>query len=52
MAIHLIVSQPFADYARGDRITDPALVQKLLLDNAHRVVKINADDPPQTQQNG
>lgn len=50
MAIHLVVSQPFGDYAKGDRITDPAAVQKLLLEHPHRVVKINAEDAPQPQQ--
>ena len=44
MAIALVVVQPFASYAKGDRITDPGVVADLLLDHHHRVVKITVED--------
>lgn len=45
MATHLVVVQPFASYAKGDRITDAETVTKLLVDHHHRVMKINVEDP-------
>lgn len=44
MALALVVTQPFADYALGDRITDPETVKKILDDHSQRVVKINLPD--------
>jgi len=46
MAIALVVTQPFADYAKGDRITDPATVQRLLDEHHTRVVKVADPDAP------
>lgn len=44
MSIALIVTQPFASYARGDRITDHDTVQKVLADHPHSVVKTEVKD--------
>lgn len=57
----LVVTQPFADYARGDHITDPEAVAKALVDHGHHVVKakhpgeafyapaeVEDDDEPET----
>lgn len=54
MPIHLVVAQPFANYAKGDRITDAETVRKLLIEHSHRVVKVNGADEstPQDTQNG
>jgi hypothetical protein len=46
MAIALVVVSPFANYHRGDRITDPATVKALLEDHPHRVNKIVVPDAP------
>jgi hypothetical protein len=52
MARHLIVSEPFGDYARGSRITDPDEVAKVLAsDQAGQVLPIEADDPPTKPSN-
>jgi hypothetical protein len=38
----LTVIHPFANYKRGDQITDPAAVQKILdSENAPKVVRVN-----------
>lgn len=42
--IHLIVTIPFGDYAAGDRITDPALVEKYK--DSGFTVRVSADEPP------
>ncbi len=39
MSIHLVVVHAFADYKRGDLITDEATVKKVLADNARLVVR-------------
>lgn len=44
MAIALVVTQPFAEYAKGDRITDPNTVKAILEHHHHRVVKIVSED--------
>lgn len=44
----LVVVQPFADHAKGDRITDPATIQKILVDHGNRVLKIEIPDAPTT----
>lgn len=42
MNIVLVVSQPFADWNKGDRITDPKMIEVCLKDHPHRVIKIAA----------
>lgn len=42
MNIELVVSQPFADWKKGDRITDPKQVEAILKDHEHRVIKVAA----------
>jgi hypothetical protein len=44
MAFVLVVTQPFADYAKGDRITDADTIDKVLVHNHHHVVKVSAPD--------
>ena len=49
MDIHLIVRQPFGDYARGDRITEPDEVARLSGECGEHVVRVGApvpEDPP------
>ena len=43
MAVILVVVEPFADYAKGDRITDPDKINSVLENQSNRVVKINDD---------
>ncbi len=50
MAIALVVTQPFADYAKGDQITDPKTVAAILDGHSHRVVKTNVPDPAPVAQ--
>jgi hypothetical protein len=40
MSMELVVVQPWADYARGDRITDQKAVEAALKDHPHRVVQV------------
>lgn len=48
MAIKLIVTSAFAQYAKGDEITDTKTVQDVLAsENANSVVKVNAPDGAQ-----
>ena len=45
MAQHLIVTRPFGDYAKGDRISDAATVTAIRAGhNAHSVVPITVPD--------
>jgi hypothetical protein len=44
METALVVMQPFASYAKGDRITDPSKVTEILQDHPHRVIKISVPD--------
>jgi hypothetical protein len=46
MATALVVTQPFADYAIGDRITDLKAVTDILANHHNRVVRIEVPDPP------
>jgi hypothetical protein len=47
MSYHLIVVHPFGIYARGDRITDEAEMQRVLASHNHPSVnKIAAPDAP------
>jgi hypothetical protein len=47
METALVVTQPFATYAKGDRITDPAAVAATLQDHPHRVIRISVPEPEQ-----
>jgi hypothetical protein len=44
MSTALVVVQPFADYAKGDRITDAEKVQQVLRDQPTKVNKIVVPD--------
>lgn len=44
MPVALVVVHPFADYNKGDRITDPAEIEAHRDDRAHHVVAVNHDD--------
>lgn len=48
----LVVKQAFDGYARGDRITDPATIAKILeSDNKHHVIKsIHETGPVQDEE--
>ena len=47
MAIVLTVSNPFGGYRRGERITDPKAVEKVLAsEHAADVVKVSQPDDP------
>lgn len=49
MTIKLVVTNQFADYARGDQITDPALVAELRdSHNAGNVVAVSVPDQDAT----
>lgn len=46
---HLVCIHPFSNYTKGQMITDPAEVQKLLLDREHhfnRITEPNPGNPP------
>lgn len=43
MAIALVVIEPFADYVKGDRITDRDKVKELMETHRHHVVPISVD---------
>ena len=42
MNFHLICVHPFGKYTKGQKITDPAEIEKLLLDKEHHFVRIAA----------
>ena len=44
MAIALVVTHPFANYAKGDQITRPYEIQSALVDQPNRVVRIEVPD--------
>ncbi len=44
----LIVTLPFADYSKGERITDPELVDVLFQSHRGHVVPVEAHDEPVT----
>lgn len=45
MAIKLIVNEPFAEYSKGDEITDAATVRAILKgENAAHVVAVQAPE--------
>jgi hypothetical protein len=41
----LIVTEPFADYAKGDQITDSNAIDEILVEHSGHVVAINLPDP-------
>lgn len=44
---HLIVVEPFEGFAKGDRVSDPAVVAKILQsDNADSVIRVAAESAP------
>ena len=46
MNYHLVVTHPWAEYGRGDVITDPETVKAILAgEHARDVVKIAAPEP-------
>lgn len=45
----LVVVQPFAGHAKGDRITDPDTIAKVLADHDNRVLKIEIPDAPASE---
>jgi hypothetical protein len=46
MEIHLVIVRPFAGFARGDVVTDPARIISILSsENAHFVVRVAARMP-------
>ena len=46
MNVELVVVQPFAGYARGDVVTDPREIARVLAANPHAVVQRAAPAPP------
>jgi hypothetical protein len=49
MDFNLVVVHAFASYARGDVITDPAVVAKILASNPRMVTKVAAPHPHAAQ---
>ena len=45
MSFHLIVRQPFGEYSRGDRITEPDDVARLASEAAEHVARVAAPEP-------
>ena len=43
--MELIVTEPFGDYAKGDRITDAGAITAALASNPHDVVRIASQKP-------
>ena len=41
----LIVTEPFASYAKGEQITAPDQIEAALASNPHFVVAVNLPDP-------
>lgn len=41
----LIVTEPFADYAKGDQITDSNAIDEILVEHSGQVVAVNLPDP-------
>jgi hypothetical protein len=52
MPIALVVVHPFADYAKGDRITDPAEIEAHRDDRAHHVVAVNHEGEAEESPEG
>lgn len=45
MNIELVVVQPFGDRARGEVVTDPAEIARVLASNPHAVVQRAVPEP-------
>ena len=45
MAFKYVVTQPFHGYDKGDEITDPDEIAKVLADHDFRVVRVYVPDP-------
>ena len=45
----LVVQHAFGEYRRGDRITDPAIIQQVLSEYPHAVVQVELPDPVPAQ---
>lgn len=41
----LIVTEPFADYAKGQQITDAKVIDDILVEHGNHVVAVNLPDP-------
>lgn len=55
MKTHLVVTQPFADYAKGEHITDPEKMAHALEHHHAHVVRVASEDakavkPPKAAQ--
>ena len=48
--MELIVTEPFGDYAKGDRIKDAAKIAAAMASNPHDVVRIAAQKPAEATQ--
>lgn len=52
---HLICTEPFKQYRKGDIVTDPAEVAKHINDREHHFIRIAAPDenvpPPPPEEN-
>lgn len=46
MPVALRVTIPFADYQKGDEITDPVEIEKHLAESRGHVVPVNVPDEP------
>lgn len=42
----LVVTEPFADYAKGDQITDVSKISDAVENNPNQVVAVNLPDAP------
>ena len=51
MNVALVVTQSFADYAKGERITDADEVQRVLDEHPEMVTQISAPDLPDPEPN-
>ena len=45
MAINLVVTMPFGDYAVGDAIADPATIEAVRAAHAQHVVAVSVPNP-------
>jgi hypothetical protein len=52
MAYKYIVTQPFHGYEKGQEITDPAEIARVLTDHDSRVVRVVTPDNPPANQKG
>ena len=45
MAFKLVCTQPFHGFEKGQEVTDPAEVERLLEDREHHFVRVNYEPP-------